>query len=69
MTKIPKEWIERMQPNSEQQKTAELRYEISLNCSLYSNFKRPECKDCGCYIEHKIYSSNELSCPLNKWKN
>jgi hypothetical protein len=65
--KIPMEWQNKIQANPEQQTTAELRFEICVTCTSYVQLARPECGECGCYIEHKIYSGNEMGCPLNKW--
>ena len=65
--KIPMEWIMRSQPTLEQHEIAELRFEVCVVCPAYVELARPECGECGCYIEHKIYSGEELGCPLNKW--
>ena len=61
------EWIMRSQPTLEQHEIAELRFEVCVVCPAYVELARPECGECGCYIEHKIYSGEELGCPLNKW--
>lgn len=68
MSKIPIRWIKKMQPNEEQQRVAEIRYGICKGCNLYLHlkYKRAQCIDCGCYIQHKIYSGG--GCPLNKWE-
>lgn len=66
--KIPMEWIMRSQPTPEQDKIAELRYRVCVECPAFVELDRPECEHCGCYIEHKIYSGEERGCPLNKWE-
>jgi len=65
---IPTKWQLRMQPNPEQQRIAELRFGVCEVCPSFVKLKRPECVECGCYIEHKIYSGDEMGCPLNKWE-
>ena len=67
MSKIPIEWKIRSQPTLEHDLVAELRFRVCVVCPSYVELARPECGECGCYIEHKIYSGEEMGCPLNKW--
>lgn len=69
---IIESWIISFNPNEDQKRLGEKRYEICLGCEHYGK-SRPVtgdeyCKKCLCPIQKKIFSQQmNDSCPLKKW--
>lgn len=71
-------WYNVVKHTPEQKELADKRFAICLECpSKKEIFEGKEwslkCSECGCPLKAKVYTKNtyinqELSCPLNKWK-
>jgi hypothetical protein len=71
-------WAAKVHPSVEQKELANERYNICLSCPSYKEGIKNKkwsryCGECGCPIAakvftKKIYSDENGSCPLGKWK-
>lgn len=71
-------WATRLHPSTEQKELGDKRYNICLTCpSFREKIKNKKwtqyCGECGCPLSGKvftrsIYSDEDGSCPLGKWK-
>lgn len=68
--KIVLAWMTSINPNDDEKKLAEDRYNICLTCDQKNkNFLGiEECKKCGCPLSKKIFTlTDRETCPLGKW--
>lgn len=71
VTEIVTAWAVSFNPNEEQKKLANERYNVCLGCEQRTKkFGIEICNKCGCPLSKKIFTQkrNE-TCPLNKWKS
>lgn len=69
VSEIVTAWAISFNPNDDQKKLADGRYEICLSCDKRKKRLGIEiCGECGCPLSKKIFTQklNE-SCPLRKW--
>lgn len=65
-------WASTLHPTEDQKKLAELRANICNECpdvkeALKGSDGTRYCKNCGCFLEAKVYSYKEGACPKGKW--
>jgi hypothetical protein len=66
---IAKAWMIAAKPTKEQYILAQNRLKICEQCPsmIESAVFEYKCKECGCPIGKKIYTSTMGTCPLHKW--
>ena len=73
VTEIVTAWSTAINPNQEQKRKAEIRYEICNSCehkAVNDLTKLEYCGACGCPLSGKIFTPKtpeQLNCPKGKW--
>jgi hypothetical protein len=69
LRKIAKAWFTAANPTPKQRELAEKRLDICNSCDKKKSVASVVvCGECGCPISKKIFTMEDDSCPLNKWK-
>ena len=66
---IVNSWVISKNPTEYQIRLAEERYKICSDCDKIEQnvLGFPQCSECGCFINKKIFSPKYDACPLHKW--
>jgi hypothetical protein len=70
LRKIAKAWFTAANPTTEQKELAERRMDICNSCDKKKALANMVivCSDCGCPLSKKIFTMENDSCPLHKWR-